>query len=135
MAENQGGGAGESFLRRDLATLKKDVDGKFEQIMATSVAHIEAIADIWSVFRQFMYKSDLVDDGSSSITQSVLENWESHGLNDVAPARLVLNFVKKIVQVDAGPSKKRVAIGEKGPPDAVEDSQRHGQSSGSDPLL
>ena len=117
MAGNQGTGAGDSSIRRDFATLKRDVDGKFEQMMATSVAQSAALADIRSMFCQFLRKSDVGDNGSPSITQSALGNQESHGLNDVAPASLVPNSVKKILQRDTVPGKKSVAAGEKG--DAV----------------
>ena len=56
---------------------KKDVDRKWVQLLQTSQAQAAALDSLKSMFQSFMGKSVAVDNGSPSITQSVLEQQES----------------------------------------------------------
>ena len=69
----QTGVDGEHELRADMVLLKKDVNAKFNQIIATSDAHGAALDELHYMFWDFLGKSKQMEGGSPSITQSVLE--------------------------------------------------------------
>ena len=79
----QTGVDGKHELRADMALLKKDVNAKFNQIIATSDAHGAALDELRCMFRDFLKKSKQMEGGSPSITQSTLEQHESIGLDRV----------------------------------------------------
>ena len=77
---------GEYELCADMALLK-DMNAKFNQIIATSDAHGAALDTLRCMFWDFLGKSKQMEDRSLSITQSVLEQHESVGLERTATSK------------------------------------------------
>lgn len=98
-ARNVGVGAGDSSLRSAVESLKRDMEDKFAQVLATSTAQSAALDDLRSMFQSYMGMSKQKDEGSPSITQSALENQGSGGVKVLDAAGVLPNSRRKVVAV------------------------------------
>jgi hypothetical protein len=84
------GGVSQDFsLQRQIDELKKDVVGKFGQIMAST-------EQMRTMFEAFMHKSDMGDDGSPSINHSALEHQSLGAQRGFDAARVLHNIAEGV---------------------------------------
>lgn len=69
--------AGANALRAEMQSWKKDVESKFGEFLESSKAQSAAIEELRLMFNAYIGKPKERDEGSPSIGQSALENWES----------------------------------------------------------
>lgn len=90
----KGVGAGDSS-----ESLKRDIDDKLTQVVATSIAQSAALDDLRSMFQSYMGMAKQKDEGRPSITQSALENQGSGGVKVLDAAGVLPNSRRKVVAV------------------------------------
>lgn len=102
----KGVGAGDSS-----ESLKRDIDDKLTQVVATSIAQSAALDDLRSMFQSYMGMAKQKDEGRPSITQSALENQGSGGVKVLDAAGVLPNSraVSQVIAKHTGTPKEKLA--------------------------
>ena len=93
-------------------SLRKEVDEKISQVVASSTANAIAIESLRCMLEGFLGRSKDVVEGSPSLIESALENQESGGMRQMVLAGIKLKSQPKVVSMaglaDSGTRIKRV---------------------------
>lgn len=104
----------DATLKSTVEAWKRDVDAKFDKMVATATAQASAISDLKVMFVNYIGKSKGIVEGSPSITESALENEHSAGGGSrgaLAPTTQPLQ--KGAVNSEQGDNRVRKSKGKK----------------------